>query len=145
MISIQRAMPDVRVRHVLSAVADKIGKELKPLSDKKIAYHDPCLLGGALGIYEMPRELITKLGGELIRLPREREDAPCCGAGGAVPEVDPDLALRIARGRIEEVLAAGVQTLLTSCDECADQMRKAVRVEESLQVLTITEVMLQSV
>lgn len=142
--AIQRALPDIRVRHVLSVVADKIGADFKPLAGMKVAYHDPCLLGGSLGIYDLPREIIQKLGGELILLPRERADAPCCGAGGAVPEVDPDLALKIARGRIEEILAAQVTTLLTSCEECAEQLQKAVKDGEPLKVLTITEVMLKS-
>lgn len=142
--TIQRALPDLRVRHVLSVVADKIGVAGAPLQGMKVAYHDPCLLGRALGMYDLPREIIVKLGGELIRLPREREDAPCCGAGGAVPEVDPDLALRMARDRIEETLAANVTTLLTACGECAEQLQKAVRDGESLRVLTIADLILKT-
>ena len=142
--AIEKAMPDIRVRHALSVVSDKIGADIKPLSGKKVAYHDPCLLGRALGMYDLPREIIAKLGGQLVRLPREREDAPCCGAGGAVPDVDPDLALRMARDRVEEVLAADVTTLLTACGECADQLRKAVRSGEALSVFTISEVILKS-
>jgi len=145
--TIEKALPELRARHVLSVVADKINsgaiREF-PLRGAKVAYHDPCLLGRALGIYDMPREIIAGLGGELIRMPREREDAPCCGAGGAAPEVDPDLALRMARDRVEEALASNVSTLLTACDECASQLALAVRPGESLKALTIADVILNS-
>lgn len=141
--TLHRAMPNVRIRHVLSVVADKIGDNMKPLAGKKIAYHDSCLLAGALGIYELPREIIAKLGGELVRLPRERGDAPCCGAGGALPEVDPELARKIARDRIAEVISTGASTLLTSCHECAAHLRSAVNSGEPLGVTTISDVLLR--
>jgi Fe-S oxidoreductase len=45
-------------------------------------YHDPCYLGRYNRVFNAPREVIRKLGVDLIEMPRNRENSFCCGAGG---------------------------------------------------------------
>lgn len=53
----------------------------KPLGGRG-TYHDPCTLGRLNGIFDQPRELIERLGVELVEMPRNRSNSFCCGAGG---------------------------------------------------------------
>jgi Fe-S oxidoreductase len=85
----------------------------------KVTYHDPCHLGRHMNLYEIPREVISKLPGvELIEMKRNRENAWCCGAGGGVKSQFSDLALDIAKDRINEAIDAGADILTTSCPFC---------------------------
>ncbi len=53
------------------------------LNGKKITYHDPCYLGRANNVYDIPRKLIKHLGVELVEMKRSKRLSFCCGAGGA--------------------------------------------------------------
>ena len=46
----------------------------------KVTYHDPCHLGRHSGLYEEPRNVITKTC-VLVEMNRNRERSRCCGAG----------------------------------------------------------------
>lgn len=109
------------------------------LSGRKVAFHDPCRMPRRPQAWDTPRKLITEMGGELVKLPHEKEKSECCGAGGGLPETDPELAGRIARSRVEEVMEAGAQALLTSCPLCARHLKSAVKDSEHLDVMTLTQ------
>jgi len=112
------------------------------LSGRKVAFHDPCRMPRSPQAWEAPRRLIQEMGGELLGLPREKKKSECCGAGGGLLETDPSLAGKIARNRIEEVMEAGAQALITSCPLCAKHLKSAVKTEEKLDVLTLARAFL---
>ena len=92
------------------------GEELEKV---KVTYHDPCHLGRHMNLYEIPREVLSKVPGiELVEMKRNRNNAWCCGAGGGVKSQFPDLALKISEERIKEAIEASAQILTTSCPFC---------------------------
>ena len=93
----------------------KFTKELK----MKVTYHDPCHTGRHMGIYNEPRELLRSIPGiELVEMPRNRENAWCCGHGGGVRADFPDLALFAASERLKEAKATGAEAITSTCPFC---------------------------
>ena len=84
-----------------------------------VTYHDPCDLGRNSGIYESPREVIKAIPGiRLIEMSNNRQMANCCGGGGNLEMVDPELSAKVAQMKIEEILETGADMVVTSCQQC---------------------------
>ena len=85
----------------------------------KVTYHDPCDLGRASGVYEPPREILKAMPGvELIEMSGNREECKCCGGGGNLEMVRPELSAAMAQAKIEEIKATGAEMVITSCQQC---------------------------
>jgi heterodisulfide reductase subunit D len=106
-----------------------------------VTYHDPCDLGRGARVFEEPREVIRSIPGvKLVELPRNRENCICCGGGGNLEMVDPDLAAKIGKDKIEEVLATGAQAVVTSCQQCVRTMTSYVKRNKiRLEVLDLVQ------
>lgn len=106
-----------------------------------VTYHDPCDLGRGARVFEEPREVIRAIPGvKLVELPHRRENGMCCGGGGNLEMVDPDLAAKIAKAKIDEVLATGAQAVVTSCQQCVRTMMSYVKRNKiKLEVLDIVQ------
>ncbi len=111
----------------------------------KVTYHDPCHLGRHIGLYEIPREVISNIPGiELIEMKRNRKNAWCCGAGGGVKSQFPDLAEDIAKERIIEALESGADILTTSCPFCfgnfiSSYKEMSPEIQEKIKVIDIID------
>jgi len=112
----------------------------------KVTYHDPCDLGRSSGVYEEPRQVLRAIPGlELIEMGANRALANCCGGGGNVEMVDPDLAAAVARRRIDEALATGAEVVVSSCQQCLRTMTtQVVRQEKDLKVMDLTEILMMA-
>jgi len=106
-----------------------------------VTYHDPCDLGRGARVFEEPREVIRAVPGvKLVELPRSRENCMCCGGGGNLEMVDPDLAAKIAKTKVDEVLATGAEAVVTSCQQCVRTMLSYVKRNKiQLEVLDIVQ------
>ncbi len=84
-------------------------------------YHDPCYLGRYNGVYAQPRRILGELGVGFQEMPRNREHAWCCGAGGGkiwMEDLPPASGPRErpAESRLREAASlAGVDTLVVAC------------------------------
>src|SRR4030065_1491565 len=75
-------------------------------SGLKVTYHDPCYIGRYNGVYDAPRRILTALGCNLIEMPRNRERAFCCGAGGGrIWMEEGTIKERPSEARIHEAIA----------------------------------------
>jgi Fe-S oxidoreductase len=97
----------------------------------KITYHDPCHIGRHMGIYEQPRELLTKIPGiELIEMARNRQNAWCCGSGGGVRSAFKELSSFAARERIQEAKETKAEVIVSSCPFCLNQFKDKIEDNE---------------
>lgn len=96
--------------------------------ETRVTWHDPCVLGRHLGMYEEPRELLRVIPGlELVEMPANRKDALCCGAGGGIYFTCQGIANRAVVTRLEQALDTGAQTIVTSCPNCYVRFRQMSR------------------
>ena len=91
----------------------------------KVTYHDPCHLGRHSGLYEEPRNVITKTC-VLVEMNRNRERSRCCGAGAGVRSAFPDTALEVASKRVQDAEETGAEILVTSCSFCILNLENAL-------------------
>jgi len=111
-----------------------------------VTYHDPCDLGRNSGIFESPRRVLQSIPGiELVEMPNNRQLTNCCGGGGNLEMVDPDLAAEVAQMKIEEILETGAKMVVTSCQQCVRTIAtRARRQKIDLVVKDLTELVAQA-
>jgi Fe-S oxidoreductase len=123
----------VKVMHYTEVIAELLdqGKlTVKKQLSAKVTYHDPCYLGRYNGIYDPPRQILKKLGVELVEMPRNRNKSYCCGAGGGRiwMEDTEKIEERPAENRIREaVTLPGVNTFVVACPKDIAMFRDAVK------------------
>ncbi len=115
---------------------------------KRITFHDPCYLGRGNGVYEAPRELLSKLDAELVEMKRCKSRGLCCGAGGAqmFKEAEPGNK-EVNIERTEEALGLKPQIIATGCPFCNTMMTDGVKNKEQeaeVRVLDIAELIAQA-
>ncbi len=106
-----------------------------------VTYHDPCDLGRNSGIYEPPRRVLAAIPGlELVEMVENRQEALCCGGGGNLEAVDPELTAAIARRRLAQAEETSARMLITPCQQCKRTLSAAARRERSrLKVFDLAE------
>ena len=137
---------DFEVRHVLEILKGLIedGKLKFPKTEMKVTYHDPCHLGRHSGMYDIPRDILKSISGiELVEMPRNRENARCCGAGGGVRAAYRELSDKMADARIEEAMGTGAEVLTSACPFCTFALREAAeRKGSKIKVLDLPELLM---
>jgi Fe-S oxidoreductase len=87
-----------------------------PLS---VTYHDPCHLGRHNRVYDEPRRVLQSVPGvTLVEMPRHRAFSSCCGMGGGLKAVSPEIQHKMAAARIREAEATGARAIVTPCQTC---------------------------
>ena len=112
------------------------------LKGRKVTYHDPCYLGRANDVYDIPRQLIKYLGVDLVEMKRNKRLSFCCGAGGAQMFKEPENGEQdININRTEEALALKPDIIATGCPFCNTMMTDGVKAvdEGAAQVKDIAE------
>ena len=118
-------------------------------SGGRLAFHDPCYLGRANGIFEDPRKVLdhyAKNGKvELLELPRNKSNSFCCGGGGGQLWLDATGERRPADLRVEEAVNIGVDILVTGCPFCKIMLSNAnLKPQSQIQVFDLAQLVLQS-
>ena len=117
------------------------------LKGEKITYHDPCYLGRGNDIFDSPRELLKKIGLELVEMRRFKRTSFCCGAGGAQMFKEPERGSEdININRTKEALDTKVKMIATGCPFCNTMMTDGVKLlaEGQVKVLDIAELIVKS-
>ena len=91
-----------------------------------VVYHDPCYLGRYRGVYDEPREVLTRAV-DLLEAPRNREKSFCCGAGGGQMFLGEEKGTRVNTTRAKELVATGATTVAAGCPFCASMFKDALK------------------
>ncbi|MFB3883738.1 MAG: (Fe-S)-binding protein [Thermodesulfobacteriota bacterium] len=113
---------------------------------KTVTYHDPCDLGRNSGVYDPPRNILKKIPNlSLVELEGSRQLSVCCGGGGDLEMIDPELSAAIAQRKIDEILRTGAEEVVTSCQQCIRTISGYARKHKiKLKVKDITEMVLEA-
>ena len=115
-------------------------------NDGVVTYHDPCHLGRHTRVFDPPREILKSLPGfKFVEMYPTREHAFCCGAGGGLMSGFPDLAAKIASGKVDKALQAGADTLTSACPFCLTNLIQGNKVakEKVKEVTDITDLIIR--
>lgn len=120
-----------RIVHHVEFFLDLIKQDrLRPngSTSEKISFHDSCYLGRWNGLFETPRELLRSvgIGQNYIEMQRTKSEGLCCGAGGARMFMEEKLGKRINIERAEEIIAAGVSSVVAACPYCITMLRDGI-------------------
>ena len=139
---------DIEIFHSTQFIKKLINEGKISFKEKatKVTYHDPCDLGRASGVYEAPREILRSIPGvELVEMKGNREQCVCCGGGGNLEMVNPELSGRLAQAKIEEIKATGAEMVITACQQCVRTIQTAARRKKiPMTVMDIIEFVLKN-
>jgi Fe-S oxidoreductase/nitrate reductase gamma subunit len=113
------------------------------LDQPGMAYHDPCYLGRYNQVYDEPRDVLNKVSGGFVELPRCRDRGFCCGAGGARAFMEEKRGTRISHNRLNEAIGTDASGVAVACPFCVTMFEDGVRalnVEERFAVRDIAEI-----
>lgn len=113
-----------------------------------ITFHDSCYLGRWNGIFDAPRQLITKMnrGEKPVEMPRSRDKGFCCGAGGGrmFMEETPGTYINVERAR--EVIATDAECVAVACPFCSTMLQDGLKeCDSNIKVLDLAELLDQQV
>ncbi len=75
-----------------------------------------------------------------------REEAWCCGGGGNLEMLDPELVTEINARKIQLAADTGAETIVSACQQCKRTMTAGVRAAKMrMRVMDITEFVWQAI
>lgn len=90
-------------------------------SETRVTYHDACHLAHAQRITQAPRDLVRAAAREnFVDLP---EADVCCGSAGTYNLTEPEMAERLQRRKIENILKTKAEIVVTSNPGCILQIQ----------------------
>ncbi len=118
--------PVLHFAEVAAREVGRLGRLDGALGRGAVRWHDPCQLGRGLGVYDAPRQILSRvLGRAPDEFERRREDGRCSGAGGLLPVTMPDVARGIAEQRLADHDRSGGGTIVTACASSARSFQKS--------------------
>ena len=107
--------------------------DILPIIDKgRVAVHDACSTRFNSGIQDDTRDLLGKMGIELKEMKHRRHTTFCCGEGGSVPFLRPDLAKEWSNKRVNET---DYYRMVTYCAGCTHLLRKVGQTDHLLDLI----------
>jgi len=91
----------------------------------KVTFHDACHLAHAQRITKAPRDLVRAIAGEnFVELP---ESDLCCGSAGSYNLTEPEMAARLQRRKVSNILQTGAKIVVTTNPGCLLQIQAGLR------------------
>ena len=97
-----------------------------------VTFHDACHLAHAQRITQPPRDLVRAIAaGSFVELP---EADVCCGSAGSYNLTEPDMAARLQRRKIDNILKTGARVVVTTNPGCLLQIQAGLRAAGAAEV-----------
>ena len=133
------------IARAVEVLRDLVVDERLELAEPKrtgvVTYHDPCDLGRKGGIFDAPRQALSRVPGwTFVEMQQSREHALCCGGGGNLETFDPPLVEQVSAKRIAQAAEVGADVLVSACPQCVRTLSKAARAQKvRVRVMDITQ------
>jgi Fe-S oxidoreductase len=112
-LQVFRRYYNIKARHMTEVIAERLEElDQKFIGSGNVIYHDPCFLARYAGITEEPREILKRLGYNVIEFANNREGADCCGDYTLLQA----MRARGATLRLGQTTADGIVT--AGCPKC---------------------------
>ena len=95
--------------------------------DVTATYHDACHLAHAQKVREEPRNLLSQIPG--LKLVELNESDLCCGAAGTYNLTEPEMAERLAKRKMKNIVATGARVVATANAGCLLQISREARTQ----------------
>lgn len=92
--------------------------KVRPQTQEKMTYHDPCYLGRANGETAAPRHVLDQMFPQRTEMTQHGANSFCCGGGGGQIWLDVRGRTRVETIRAGHVEEAGASTVATGCPFC---------------------------
>ena len=140
--------PEFELVHASEMVAQLVLEDRLLLGElpMTVTYHDPCDLGRGGRVFDEPRAIMARIPGlTLVEMEHNREHCLCCGGGGNLEMIDPDLSAAMAKRKVEEAVATGAEAIITNCQQCVrTMMTYAKRNKVNIDVMDMSQLVAKS-
>ncbi len=128
---------NIQVMHHTQYINLLIGSHIIQLnqSDQTAVYHDPCELGRGSGIYDEPRNILTKIV-SLQHSTYEKENALCCGGSLGQFNLTPEQKEKVRKDALKEYSKSNPEVIVTACPLC----KKTFSKKSDIEIKDIAEV-----
>ncbi len=103
--------------------------------EERLTVHDSCADRYDLATGTQIRALLS--GHPLVEMEHHGRDTLCCGSGGIVSTVAPELAKQRARTRVAEFSATGADRCVTACMACAHRLARTSSEDDVVHCLEL--------
>lgn len=108
--------------------------DFKACFPHKVTYHDACSALREYGIYNEPRQLLSKVEGlELIEMQKNTE---CCGFGGTFMVKHSAISTAMTEQKVENAIASGAEYIVSSEASCLLNIQSYINAQK-LPIKTI--------
>jgi len=113
---------NVAIEHSTELLARFRDKLPSGSNGQNVVFHDACYLGRYRGVYDEPRDVISRFS-KVVDPPRARERGFCCGGGGGLMFLGEETGKRVNLERAQELAATGANVVAAACPFCNSMLR----------------------
>jgi Fe-S oxidoreductase len=112
----------------------------------RVVYHDSCYLGRYNGVYDPPREILSRIPGVELVEPEywTKQRGLCCGAGGAQMWMEEQNQDRVNVRRTLQLIDTGASTIASACPFCMTMLTDGIKsksLEDTVRQLDVAELL----
>lgn len=121
---------DIAIEHHTELLARLQHKLPSGGNGQNVVFHDACYLGRYRGVYDQPREVISRFA-KVVDPPRARERGFCCGGGGGLMFLGEETGKRVNVERAQELASTGASVVAAACPFCNSMLRDGLAANSS--------------